>query len=236
MSLYPETEFGGFTRCSGTVAFYTRIDALLEPTHTVLDVGCGRGAHAEHPVPYVRRLRNFRGRCAAVWGCDVDAAGETNPTIDRFHRITEQGWEVPTAAVDLAIADCVLEHVPDPQQFFQEAARVLKPGGYLCLRTPNARGYVSLAAQLVPNRLHGRVVRRLNGRAEADTFPTLYRCNTAGRVKKALESAGFHAAVYLHEPEPSYLGKGAAFKIAARLSPLIPAPFRNVLLGFGVRK
>ncbi|MFO0898201.1 MAG: class I SAM-dependent methyltransferase [Pirellulales bacterium] len=235
MSLYPETEFGGFTRCNGTVAFYTRIDALLRPTDVVLDVGCGRGAHSEHPVDYIRRLRDFRGRCRAVWGCDVDAVGEQNPTIAQFFRINESGWDVPDAEIDLAIADCVLEHVPDPDLFFREAARVVRPGGYLCIRTPNALGYVSLAARVVPNRLHGRVVRLVAGRNEADTFPTLYRCNTARRLHRALEQAGFKSAVYRHEPEPSYLGKGAAFRIGARLNAFIPAPLRNVLLAFGRR-
>lgn len=236
MSVYPETAFGGFTRCSGTVAFYSRIDALLEPTDVVLDVGCGRGAHTEHPVPYIRRLRDFRGRCQAVWGCDVDPVGESNPAIDRFYLIDEQGWGVPAGSVDLAIADCVLEHVPDPKGFFAEAARVVKPGGRLCIRTPNALGYVSLLARMVPNRHHGRVVHKVNGRAEADTFPTLYRCNTAGALRQAMESVGFSTAVYRHEPEPSYLGSGALFRLGAAVGPLIPSPFRNVLLAFGKRQ
>lgn len=40
---YPESRFGGFTDVDGTVAFYTRVQSLVEAGSVVLDVGCGRG-------------------------------------------------------------------------------------------------------------------------------------------------------------------------------------------------
>jgi SAM-dependent methyltransferase len=41
---------------------------------------------------------------------------------------------------DTAIAFEVLEHLPDPQRFFAEVARVLAPGGCLLLTTPHIWG------------------------------------------------------------------------------------------------
>lgn len=41
---FPEIEVGGFTSIDGTIEFYTRISALLNPSMTVLDFGAGRGA------------------------------------------------------------------------------------------------------------------------------------------------------------------------------------------------
>jgi len=48
---YPESRFGGFTDIDGTMVFYSRVNALIEPSFHVLDLGCGRGAHVEDPIP-----------------------------------------------------------------------------------------------------------------------------------------------------------------------------------------
>src|ERR1035441_9152813 len=83
-SFYPESFFGGFTQADGTVAFYSRVNALIEPSFVLVDFGCGRGQHAEDEVSTRRRLQCFKGRVAKVIGLDVDSAGQTNPTIDEF--------------------------------------------------------------------------------------------------------------------------------------------------------
>ena len=36
---YPETSYGGFTGVDGTMAFYLRVNALIEPSSHVLDFG-----------------------------------------------------------------------------------------------------------------------------------------------------------------------------------------------------
>jgi SAM-dependent methyltransferase len=109
---------------------------------------------------------------------------------------------------NLCVTDYVVEHVPDPGSFFAECHRVLKPGGYLCIRTTNLMSYVGLAALLTPNKLHARVVAwAQRGRESRDVFPTTYRANTRGRLAKALMRAGFEPVVYTHDPEPSYLSR-----------------------------
>lgn len=44
---------------------------------------------------------------------------------------------LPTASFDCAVSVEVIEHVLDDESFVQEIARVLKPGGWLYLTTPN---------------------------------------------------------------------------------------------------
>ena len=54
---YGEARMGGYTDADGTVAFYGRVHAILPPDAVVADVGCGRGCHANDPVPFRRVLR-----------------------------------------------------------------------------------------------------------------------------------------------------------------------------------
>ena len=53
---------------------------------------------------------------------------------------------------------------------------------------------VSFFAALIPNRWHGKIVNALEGREEADTFPTFYRANNRKSFRR---QAGFRAGVHL---------------------------------------
>jgi SAM-dependent methyltransferase len=232
---YPESRFGGFTDVDGTIAFYARVQALVVPSFVVLDVGCGRGAYAEDPVGIRRDLRVFKGRVARVIGIDVDPAGATNPFLDEFRVLGGGEWPVPESSVDLVVADCVIEHVADPPSFFQNAHRALRPGGALCIRTTNAWSYVALAARLVPNRHHARVTARVQEcRKAEDVFPTLYRCNSVPKLRRALRDNGFEGVAYGYEAEPSYLEFcRLAYGLGVLHQRLAPRFFRPVLHAFG---
>lgn len=204
---HPESAFGGFTDIDGTVRFYARVQELLPHDGVALDIGCGRGTQDDDPVRVRRDLRILRGRCRSVIGMDPDPAAADNRFVDEF-RLLQPGhpWPVADASVDLAIADFVLEHVEDPLALFAEAARVVKPGGHLGIRTINARSYLGLASRLVPSRLHGAALRTVQPeRRPEDVFPTVYRCNTRKKLVRALAQNGFEGAVYGFEDEPSYL-------------------------------
>ncbi len=131
-----------------------------------------------------------------------------NSFLDEFRLLREDRWPVEDASIDLCISDSVLEHVREPETFFAECRRVIKPGGYLCLRTPNALNYISIFSRLIPNRLHAAVLGRVlhTQREEQDIFPTLYRCNTARRIRRMLDTYGFDHCVYGYEAEPYHLG------------------------------
>ena len=116
---YPESRFGGFTNLDGTIAFYTRINALIDPSYTVLDIGCGRGSYGEDPVKLRRDLHILRGKGKKIIGIDLDENAKVNPYLDEFQLIKNNHWPVENSSVDLGVADFVLEHVGDPDSFGQ---------------------------------------------------------------------------------------------------------------------
>ena len=234
---YPETRFGGFTHVDGTIAFYTRVNALLKPTDVVLDIGCGRGALADDPVPYRRSLRILKGKAAKVLGIDVDEAGRENPFLDEFREIQGDRWPVEDSSVDLAVSDFVVEHITEPDVFFAEAARVIKPGGHLCLRTPNKHSYFGLASRLIPSRFHASITKKTQEkRQEEDVFPTVYQCNTRRSLYRVLREHGFDSVICSHEAEPGYLSfSWVAYWLGVLYQRMAPSGVRNNLLGFARR-
>jgi SAM-dependent methyltransferase len=231
---YPETRFGGFTDVDGTIAFYTRVQSLLTESSIVLDVGGGRGAYADDKVPVRKNLRILRGKAARVIGLDVDPAAQSNPFQDEFRLLTGPRWPVEDDSIDLCLCDSVLEHIEQPEIFFDNCRRVLKNGGYLCIRTPNAWSYVAWLSKLVPEHLHSRVLARVQEvRKEEDVFPTHYRCNSLPRLRRMLARHGFDHVVYGYEAEPSYLQFSAlAYALGTFHQRFAPGFLRPVLHAF----
>ena len=231
---YPESKFGGFSDVDGTIRFYIRVNALLNPGSVVVDYGCGRGAYGEDAVAARRELRILRGKVQRVIGLDVDTAGEQNPYVDEFCQLEDLRWPLGDDSVDLCISDQVLEHLEDPEEFFSEASRVLKPGGYLCIRTPNLWNYIALISRLVPNRTHAQVLTKVKeGTHSPDVFPTVYRCNTIPSIRRNLDKYGFSHAVFGIAPEPSYLSfSRLAYGVGVLLHRYSPGYLRPVILAF----
>jgi 2-polyprenyl-3-methyl-5-hydroxy-6-metoxy-1,4-benzoquinol methylase len=127
-----------------------------------------------------------------------------------------------------------VEHVCDPQRFVSECHRILKPGGFLCIRTTNVLSYVGLAALLTPNRLHAKIVAwAQRGRQSRDVFPTQYRANTRASLARVLRQSGFEYCVYSHEPEPSYLSRSSvAYYFGVLHQRHAPRLFGPVLFAF----
>ena len=233
---YPEERFGGFTDVDGAVTFYMRVRELLPPDGVALDVGCGRGTQGEDPVRARRDLRILRGRCRQVIGIDLDATAAANPFIDEFRAVTSgAAWPVESDSIDLCLADFVVEHVENPDAFVAECARVLRPGGALCIRTVNANSYLGLASRLLPGRLHARALRKVQPeRSSDDVFLTRYRANTRRTLSATLARHGFDASVYGYEEEPSYMAfSSLAYRAGVLHARYAPKALRVGLLAFG---
>ncbi|MBA2559471.1 MAG: class I SAM-dependent methyltransferase [Propionibacteriales bacterium] len=233
--VYPETGAGGFTHLDGTVQFYGRVSALLEPSHTIADLGAGRGSFLEDPVSYRRELRRLQGKAHRVIGLDIDPVVLSNPTVDEAHVLVPGGpFPLSDGSVDLIVSDFSLEHVDDPDQLAAEIRRVLRPGGWFCARTPNKWGYIGVAARIVPNRLHSAVLRRLQPtKPERDTFPTRYRMNTLAELRRRFPPSEFVHCSYAMECEPTYVGTSRALQRATgSVLALLPRRFGSVLYVF----
>ncbi len=238
-SFYAEARFGGFTYVDSTIAFFLHVNALIIADSMVLDIGSGRGRYGDDPVAVRRNLRIFKGRCRKVIGIDVDPIAAENPFIDEFRLIEGDCWPVDDQSIDVSICDSVLEHIPDPDRFFSELQRVTKPGGYVCLRTPNSLSYFGLTSRLIPDRLHFRVLTTVQSDAveERDVFPTVYRCNTRGKLRRMLTKYGFDNYVGGYEAEPAYLSfSRVAYALGVLHQKFAPNIFKVALLAFGRRR
>jgi SAM-dependent methyltransferase len=235
---FEEVNVSGFAHIDQEVAFFTQVAALVSPRDVVLDFGAGRGEFFyDDPSRYRSWLQNFKGRVSHVDGCDIDPAVLENETLDQA-KVLKGGQPLPyeDGRFDLVVSRYVFEHVTDPEWLAAELLRVTKPGGWICALTPNKWGYVALAARLVPNSFHSRVLRQIQPhRKERDVFPTVYKLNTPQDVQRYFghEAQIFH---YRTSAVPSYhFGNLYAFKLFLFLHRLLP----NVLnsgLGLFIRK
>ncbi|HYL48390.1 MAG TPA: class I SAM-dependent methyltransferase [Stellaceae bacterium] len=183
-----------------------RIEALLKPDATVLDAGCGRSAPT---------LAHFRGHARRLIGVDlVEFAGAPGGLELRQRDLADTG--VASGSVDVIYSQAVLEHVTDPDSVFAEIARLLAPGGCYLGLTANKWDYASLAARIIPNRFHPWIVRRMEGRAEQDVFPTAYRVNTRRAVARYAARHGLEVVEFRYIGQyPSYfMFNGALFLLA----------------------
>jgi len=206
-TVHPEVAIGGFTAHDGTIEFYSRVKTLLRPDMTVLDFGAGRGAwYEDEESPFRRDMRLLRGHAREVIGCDVDPAVQANRSVDRGV-VLEPGRPIPLAdgSVDLIVSDYVLEHVQDAAGLAREFTRILKPGGWICARTPTRMNYVALAARVVANVRHASVLRLAQpGRKAEDVFPTAYQLNTRAALARHFPASLYENYSYIYCFEPQY--------------------------------
>jgi SAM-dependent methyltransferase len=199
---------GGYGPIDGTVEFYGRLHAFLQPRFIVADLGAGRGAwFAETDAAFRRDLRMLKGTVAEVIGLDLDEAVLANRSTDRNLVLRGPRLPLDDSSIDVVLADYVLEHVDDPVAFEREAFRVLRPGGLFCARTPHRWNYASIGSRLLGARLQAGALRVLQpGRDARDVFPTRYRCNTLRRLAAVWPAARWTDYSYLYTAEPSYHG------------------------------
>lgn len=237
--LYPEVKVGGFTRVDGTIEFYNRVNALLSPHMTVLDFGAGRGAAAQDPVPYRRALSTLRGKVHEVIGVDLDGAVLKNPLVDRSI-VIESGRPIPLGdrSIDLIVADSVFEHVTEPTTVVREFNRLLTVPGWVCARTPNGRGYVALAAKLLPERFHAGVLRWAQPQRKAeDVFSTVYRMNTPRDLRTYFDDKIWNCCCYGYGGEPSYFANsGFLARLMCHAHSLMPETLEPTLFFFAEKR
>jgi SAM-dependent methyltransferase len=135
---------------------------------------------------------------------------------------------------DLIVSVWVLEHLKRPLDVMREVRRVLRPAGHFLFVTPNVRNPLVLANRVgraLPS-LQRRLVPRVYGRGEADTFPVLYRANTEGAIRGLASAAGLEVFDLRVVPDPTYLAlNGFMFRASVLAERLMPRGWGVHLLG-----
>lgn len=125
---------------------YRTAAALLRARHArgvLVDVGCGIG-----------RFLEYAGDVAADY-IGVDVVRHPGLSEDAaFHRadLDRESIPVPSASADIVAALETIEHLENPRSFCRELVRILKPGGWLVVSTPNQLSLLSLLCLVVRGR------------------------------------------------------------------------------------
>lgn len=202
-----------------------RLARLGVKSGTLLDVGCFSGVF----------LSNAKKRGFQCLGLE--------PNEDAcLHVRKSQGLEVVNGSLESAHFDAerfsvvslldVIEHVPDPLGELREIFRILRPGGWLILTTPNVRGLLQRVV---------KTQRWLTGRpfCPIDDVPWHLWGFTRSSLARCVEKAGFavEETVWL-EPSPLSTNEGAGssrwkrigLKLVGMLSKMLGMSDRMALL------
>lgn len=240
LHLYPEVSVGGFSRIDGTIQFFTRVNALLRPDMVVVDFGAGRGEYVEtERTNYGSSLRVMRGKVRRVIGLDVDAAVLTNSALDEAHVIEpDRPLPLADASADLIVCDHTFEHLEKPDFVVAELLRILKAGGWICIRTPNKNGYIGVGGRIIPNRFHVMLLKRLQPHRKAiDAFPTWHRANSFSQLRRLFPDTQWKRYMYTWNPEPAYFANSViSWRIATFISAFLPQSLGAVILLFAQKK
>lgn len=212
----------------GTTTFHRMCVRYLRRGARVLEIGPGPA----------NKTSTFLASFVELIGVDVSMEIEANPALAAACRYDGKHLPFEDRSFDGCVSNYVIEHVADPEAHFREVARVLRPGGVYCFRTPNLWHYATLGSKLLPHSLHLRWanwLRDLDGAHEP--YRTYYRLNRGGKVIRLAQAAGLEPVEleYL-EAEPYYGRRHAAlfypmmlYERLVNASDLL-APFRMNIL------
>ena len=104
---------------------------LITPGKRILEIGTGRGT----------LLRTLRDRGLDAVGVELSperiAESLTRHGALPIQKISSVVLPFPAATFDVVLSFDVFEHIPDSNAHLAEVRRVLKPGGWYLLQTPN---------------------------------------------------------------------------------------------------
>jgi len=160
-----------------------------------LDMGCGHQIFPQWSPTAEQDQFEIVSRCEMLAGIDYDFRSLQQHRALRY-KVRGDIERLPfrDQSFDLVTSNMVLEHVREPQLLLAEVHRILHSGGSFLFHTPNALGYTTLTARLLPDFVKLKLVPYLQARPAEDVFPTFYRFNSPGRINSMVRNAGFRVA------------------------------------------
>lgn len=172
------------------------IHLVISPTTHLLDVGCGRTSLAANTI----------AQTPHTVGIDLKHHDLLHNTLVHTTAVANADHlPFPDTSFDLVISQWVVEHFQNPQHAFTEIARVLKPNGHFIFLTTNARNYIPVASNLIPDRLRHFILEKLLRRPAHESFPTFYRANTAHALARLASQVGLTVENLEYVGNPFYL-------------------------------
>jgi ubiquinone/menaquinone biosynthesis C-methylase UbiE len=175
-----------------------------------LDIGCGH-----HILPLWRGNEESKlvARAQIVVGFDYDWTSLLkHRSIDLKVRGDISALPFDNETFDFVTANMVVEHLEHPEIQFREIHRVLKPGGVFLFHTPNAYGYTTVLARIVPEAVKAQLIKLLDGRPPEDVFKTHYQANTESRISRIAQQTAFEVL------NVGFIASSAKFAVIAPLA------------------
>jgi ubiquinone/menaquinone biosynthesis C-methylase UbiE len=186
-----ERYFPGYR--SPKVRYQTLLDSVVDADTSWLELGCGKRICADDALN-----AGLPRRARFVVGLDRDPYLEKHSSIDNLVCADAAALPFRDGAFNLVTASFVLEHLEQPEAVFREIARVCAPGGRVVVFTPNLANYGMIIAAATPYKFHlwYKKLAYFFARGEwtdheEDMFPTFYRANTVGRLRRLMRQAAF---------------------------------------------
>ncbi len=117
------------------------LPALLDPSWTVGDLGCGTGQLAASLAPFVRRVVAVDESEAMLAAARARLAALEEPGRVQLRPGSLEALPIADGELDAAVLSLVLQYVSDPAAVLVEAARALRPGARVLILdlVPHAR-------------------------------------------------------------------------------------------------
>jgi 2-polyprenyl-3-methyl-5-hydroxy-6-metoxy-1,4-benzoquinol methylase len=97
------------------------------------DIGAGRGELTDRIAPHANKILMLD---------DYEEANRPK-NADFVKADLNDFWNVPDNSVDVVFSLEVIEHIENPRHFMREIKRIMKPGGYGFVSTPNNLNFFS---------------------------------------------------------------------------------------------
>lgn len=173
---------------SSQYAYYETLRRFTASHPVWLDLGCGHHLFAWWMD---EEQRQVVGDARLVVGMDYDVPSlYKHQAVNRLLAGDVARLPFADGTFDLVSANMVVEHLEYVPAGLSEIRRVLKPGGVFVFHTPNYLNFWVFFGSLAPGFLKKLAARVLESRAAADVFPTHYRMNTRGAVRRHAAKGG----------------------------------------------
>jgi SAM-dependent methyltransferase len=149
---------------------------------TVLDIGCGKGFDGDVPLQH-----SIAAQAERYIGIEPDPAVALGDYFTETHRCLFEEARLGEGSVDVAYAIMVLEHLAQPQAFWDKLHQVLVDGGVFWGLTVDARHFFArLSTWAGRLRIKDLYLDLVLGRdpdaGRYRNYPTYYRANTPVQI------------------------------------------------------